>query len=415
MMTRWKVALLGACSCAVVLASCGGGDGGAGGGSGSVVTPTLARLNDTGVTADQCFAAGSFATFAAGNFFPGRSAFASCSSPEARALSTRQDGQGGRDAVAATDASSDGKLGFQFSAVPGGCVRDEVTGLTWESKTTDVGLHDHRDRYSNLGDGSHGDASEFVSAVNLAGLCGAADWRLPTLQELHSLLDYGAMAAKPHVGEGGVYIDTNWFPNLDGDYGAYWTSTLTTPVSPVNSRGRYVSFVAPSDGVNFSRGDRHEHYAVRLVRGGDAWVAAETRFTPSADAQEVTDRQTGLVWRRCLEGTHYVAGSCPGTISAGGPEAALRLAETVAASTGVGWRLPNAKELLGLTQPGRDIPAYDPVAFPATPTQQRAAWSSTPCSPNLAASSAFDTQGASAEVSCNAPGATGVLLVRDPS
>jgi hypothetical protein len=148
------------------------------------------------------------------------------------------------------------------------------------------------------------------------------------------------MAAKPNWDEGGVYIDTHWFPNT---YWAYWTSTLTTPVSPANSRGRYVSFHAPSDGVNFSRGDRHEAYAVQLVRGGNAFVAAETRFTPSADAQEVTDRQTGLVWRRCLEGTHYVAGSCPGTISAVGIEGALRLAETVAASTGVGWRLPTRR------------------------------------------------------------------------
>jgi hypothetical protein len=89
------------------------------------------------VTADQCFAAGITA---------GTTAFVSCSSPEARALSTRQDGQVGRDAVAATKASSDGKLGFQFSAVPGGCVRDEATGLTWESKTTDGGLHDTNGR-----------------------------------------------------------------------------------------------------------------------------------------------------------------------------------------------------------------------------------------------------------------------------
>jgi hypothetical protein len=75
----------------------------------------------------------------------------------------------------------------------------------------------------------------------------------------------------------------------------------------------------------------------------------------------------------------------------------------------------DAKELLGLTQPGRDVPPYDPVAFPATPTQQRLAWSSTPCSPNSAASSAFDTQGASGAVSCNWNGTTGVLLVREQS
>lgn len=394
--SRCKIGLSVACSVAILLAACGGGGSDSGGGTASSPPPTLARLNDTGVTADQCFAAGS-------------AAFVACSSPEARTLSTRQDGQVGRDAVAATNASSDGKLGFQFSAVQGGCVRDEVTGLTWEPKTADGGLHDGKRTYTYVGDLRPGDASEFVRSVNIEGLCGAADWRVPTFQELDSLVDYGARAAKPYPGDGGVWIDTTWFPNTGV---IYWTSDSFVEFGP--------------RGFSPHPGDRSpvfgSPYAVRLVRGGNAFVAAETRFTPSADAQEVTDRQTGLVWRRCLEGTQYVAGSCPGTFSLLTHEDALRLAATVAASTGIGWRLPNAKELLGLTPPGREAPTLDPIAFPVTPavpvtrTTPRSAWASTPCSPGAAVYSNFDSPGGTGATFCKARGIGDyVLLVRDPS
>jgi hypothetical protein len=90
----------------------------------------LNPLNDTGITSSQCFAAGG-------------TSFYSCSSVAALALSSAQDGMVGRD-VTAPDGT-DGVLGFSFSLVPktgGGtydkteCVKDNVTGLMWEGKTT---------------------------------------------------------------------------------------------------------------------------------------------------------------------------------------------------------------------------------------------------------------------------------------
>ena len=368
MLKRWKLGLSVACSCAVLLAACGGG-GGDGAGSGTVPTPTLARLNDTGVSADQCFAAGS-------------NTFMACSSSQARALSTTQDGQLGRDAVAGTNSSTDGKLGFQFSAVAGGCVRDEVTGLVWESKTADGGLRDNTRAYPNYGDGRSGDASEFVSAVNLAGLCGAADWRLPTFAELGGLVDYGAMAAGSRP-----WIDTTWLPNTPAAH--YWTSDLITPMFGVNSRVRWVQF--NPRGFFIQPGDRSELYGVRLVRGGNALVPTATRFTPSPDAQEVTDGQTGLVWRRCAEGTTFAAGSCTGTITILSHEQALSLASARAALTGAGWRLPNAKELASLAQPSGGSPARALVAFPSTPTGYLSSvWAATPCSTGAAAYAGTD-------------------------
>lgn len=393
MVTRWKVALLGALSCAVLLAACGGGGGDGAGGAASSPTQTLTSLNDTGVGADQCFAAGS-------------NAFVACSSPEARALSTRQDGQLGRDAVAATNASSDGKLGFQFSAVPGGCVRDETTGLTWESKTADGGLSDSTRTYTNYGDGRAGDASEFVSAVNGgAGLCGAADWRLPTYQELNSLLDYGAMAAGL-----APWIDPAWFPNTGAPQ--YWASTLISPIFAATSRVHYVQF--NPRGFQSQLGDRSERYGVRLVRGGNALVPPQSRFTASADAQEVTDLQTGLVWRRCAEGMRFAGGSCTGASTVVKHEQALQLASAQAAAAGVAWRLPNAKELLGLFRSAGVSPALDTVAFPKSAVT--GLWASTPCESGAAAGVNFDSSG-SFNSFCSARDVTGssVQLVRDPS
>ena len=88
------------------------------------------------------------------------------------------------------------------------CVLDRQTGLIWEVKTRNPGLHSHFNRYSwfnpdptqNGGNaGQAGDAAchmqpcdtnAFVNAVNESGWCNAHDWRIPTREELRSLVNY---------------------------------------------------------------------------------------------------------------------------------------------------------------------------------------------------------------------------------
>jgi hypothetical protein len=130
-----------------------------------------------------------------------------------------QDAEFGRDVL--YNQNDDGKAGFSFtkldhqgqalenSAPEWSCIKDNVTGLIWENKTADSGLHDHNKLYTQFSP-SHDpqgkyaasdDAQGLVNAVNTEGWCGAHDWRLPTAHELLSLVDYGISFPGPVVEE----------------------------------------------------------------------------------------------------------------------------------------------------------------------------------------------------------------------
>ena len=96
----------------------------------------------------------------------------------------------------------------------------------------------------------------------------------------------------------------------------------------------------------------------------------QARFAYSQDGSEVTDNQTGLIWRRCSEGQSFSGGTCVGVAANFTHEAALAHARSQ-----TGWRLPNVKELASIVDRTRQNPAIDIAAFPATPC---CAWSSSP-------------------------------------
>jgi len=128
-----------------------------------------------------------------------------------------QDADQGRDASLLVTGSGGNRLtAFIQTAYGGGSViQDGVSGLQWEGKTTDGGLRDSNATFTwfNSNGATNGgavgtaaggvcaavpggcDTEKYVAAVNGAALGGFTDWRLPTVQELSSLVDAGAGAA----------------------------------------------------------------------------------------------------------------------------------------------------------------------------------------------------------------------------
>ncbi|MEY3996524.1 MAG: hypothetical protein RL344_867 [Pseudomonadota bacterium] len=193
----------------------------------------------------------------------GSNALVSCTSPEAIALNPHQDGMIGRD-VTSPD-NSDGKLGFSYSTVGNypvtECVQNKITGLMWEGKPASGTVRGNpamnpNGIYTNY-NGTYGtpaqiaastNAQAYVNAINTAGLCGHKDWRLPTVDELQEIVDYGVTSPS---------IDSAWFPNTQ--ISSYWTLSSGVGYSSiawlVNFSNGYVS-----------NGNRNRYYYVRLVR-----------------------------------------------------------------------------------------------------------------------------------------------------
>ncbi len=111
--------------------------------------------------------------------------------------------------------------------------------------------------------------------------------------------------------------------------------------------------------------------AVLACLGAAGQVQAQARYIYSSTGAEVTDVQSGLMWRRCSEGQSWSAGVCSGTVKGFTHEQALAYAKTQS-----GWRLPNVKELSSLVDTTRFEPAIDGNAFPLTPNAVY--WTSSP-------------------------------------
>ena len=181
-----------------------------------------------------------------------------------------QDAKKGRDVTHNDDFG--GVKGFDFvkldkdtgnelanNAIEFGCVKDKVTGLIWENKTkpNNSSLND----YYKLHDGSAihtwfnnnnntnggnegqqasnstcpseiiaGDTMSFVEAVNTEQLCGFKDWRIPTTEELRSLVNY-SVANGNFVD---AMVDTNFFP-----YIAYTLHRWTSQTNAFDAKRAY--------------------------------------------------------------------------------------------------------------------------------------------------------------------------------
>lgn len=260
------------------------------------------------------------------------------------------------DRLALRDIPADGEPYFgqdaaYDGAAPGyvdngdGTVTDTVTGLMWQSTPT-----------ANV---SYAVARAGAATTDTGGY---DDWRLPTIKELYSLMDFsGRLGMTAETSE--PYIDDSVFAFSYGDTTAgerfidaqYWSSTEYVGTT---MGGQPTTF-----GVNFADGRIKGYPAERklgevlYVRGNPDY--GENAFVDRGDGT-VIDTATGLMWLQADSGVGMTWSE------------ALAWAEGLEVAGYDDWRLPNAKELHAIIDysrapnptdptPGSTGPAVDPV------------------------------------------------------
>ena len=217
-----------------------------------------------------------------------------------------------------------------------GIVTDQVTGLAWERQMPG---HTGSEGCSVNVTGLLYCPLRYAAAYCAANrLGGNSDWRLPTVLELVSLLDF-----------------TQWYPSIDSTafpdtpYEAFWSSTGMA-VHPDNAWN--VSFAIGSLGTAFIDQSMH----VRCVRDGGMLpprcAPPGGRYQPAADL--VLDTFTGLTWQKGV----------------GPSPTSLAMLATYCSGLGPGFRLPSIKELLTLVDYGistsfgtpLDLTVFDPIS-----------------------------------------------------
>lgn len=248
-----------------------------------------------------------------------------------------------------------------FTLSPDGLtVRDSVTGLTWQHSpdTNGNGILDPADKLT------WGQAQGHPATLNVAAFGGYTDWRLPTIKELYSLIDF--RGTDPSVSGDDIsgltpFIDRTYFDFAYGDPGAgeriidsqYASATL------------YTSDGGMLFGVNFAEGrikgygltmpgGREKTFFVQCVRGNAGYGL--NAFADNGDGT-VTDRATGLMWSQPDSGTAMTWQDALAWVQARNAERHLGHDD---------WRLPNAKELQSIVDYTRSpvttaSAALDPV------------------------------------------------------
>lgn len=100
------------------------------------------------------------------------------------------------------------------------------------------------------------------------------------------------------------------------------------------------------------------------------------RFIAAAGGSQVVDRNTGLTWRRCVEGMTWTGSRCEGEPSRFTFEGAKVHANSATDPEGARWRVPDQRELASIVDGSSGLPATDIDAFPQTPSAPT--WSSSP-------------------------------------
>ncbi|MBN1654052.1 MAG: DUF1566 domain-containing protein [Deltaproteobacteria bacterium] len=259
------------------------------------------------------------------------------------------------DAIVDVDAEGDDQ---RFSCDDETCI-DQVTGLQWRRCVSGL-------RGSDCASGS-AEVEVWQSAVDDCTdlyMAGKDDWRLPSIYELTSIIDFSKTNPS---------IDSGIFPNTPAL--AAWSSTNVL-------RPAEIAWVA-AWGVHFGNGliGYDQKTSDLNPLGRKAWHTRCVRG-PKINARTFTkkdlvvlDDASSLMWQACSAGQTVT--NCSGNALQFSWQDANDYCDTLNDYAGYNdWRLPNVRELLSLIDYTKVDPAVDLIAFPET--QSGYYWSSTP-------------------------------------
>ncbi|MEW8219979.1 MAG: DUF1566 domain-containing protein [Candidatus Thiodiazotropha taylori] len=218
-------------------------------------------------------------------------------------------------------------------------VYDNVTGLTW-TRSGDLNADNDIDSDDKL---TFSEAQSYPDSLNGINYGGFSDWRLPTIKELYSLMNFnGTDPMSDDTSNLTPFIDTDYFDFAYGDTAAgervidaqYWSDNA------------YVDYVfgnqSAAFGLNLADG-RIKGYPTAgpvvksnfalFVRGNTEYGVND--FNDNGDAT-VTDRATNLMWAQDDSGSGMLWADALAWVQQKNSEAYLGYSD---------WRLPNAKEM----------------------------------------------------------------------
>jgi hypothetical protein len=229
-------------------------------------------------------------------------------------------------------------------------VSDLNTGLMW---SREVALH----KVSLV------EAKKLAAQLTLGGY---SDWRVPTVKELYSLMDFRGVTGIPafrgqkipsssvpyidtdvfdfaygQTESGERYMDAQWLSSTEYVHTTMWGSKTLFGVNFADGRIKGYGYELPH-----GRGEKK--FYVRFVRGNPAYGIND--FVENGNGT-VTDRATGLMWTRADSGKGMTW------------EEALKIAETASTAGHTDWRLPNAKELQSIVDYSRSPDTTDSAAI----------------------------------------------------
>ncbi len=202
-----------------------------------------------------------------------------------------------------------------------GTITDVNTGLMWQKNPGDKLTY-----------------SQALTKLKTFKLAGYDDWRVPTIKELYSLINFNGkdISSESTVGDT-PFMDTNYFDFSYGDLesgdriiDSQWVTDSIYKSKVMNGQECFF-------GVNFADGrikcyptQTNKTYYAIFVRGNTDYQTNNFVYNGNGT---ITDTNTGLMWQELDSGQGMNWGN------------ALAYCENLNLVNQTDWRLPNAKEL----------------------------------------------------------------------